>query len=69
MPSPNNSKSKAYLPSRYAQERKPDKTGFQDILNCKYIDIKQYKQKLIMKLSNLNARLHQNSKEIFREFK
>lgn len=29
------SKSKAYLPSRYAQEKKMEKTGFQEILNCK----------------------------------
>lgn len=45
MASPKNSNSKVYLPSRYAQERKTDKVGFQDILNCTFFLIEPFKQR------------------------
>lgn len=32
--SPKLSKSRAYLPSRYVQDPRPEKSGFHDILNC-----------------------------------
>lgn len=46
--SPRNSNSKAYLPSRYAQERKIEKVGFHDILNCIYSVTQLSKPKLVV---------------------
>lgn len=39
-----------YLPSRYAQERKTDKLGFQDILNCKFAYMQRLKQRQVDKM-------------------